>query len=100
MSSIHGDGPPANVTSFDDPSDNTAMVSGSTGYHGNTLMMHTQIDHIQTFNGGYAAMVTEVSSDTPISLYFIVTCVWPGFVAMAISDIQASDGNLDNPTKH
>ena len=43
-------------------------------------------------------MVTDVSRDTPITLYIIVTSVWPGFVAIATSDIQASDGNLDNST--
>lgn len=56
------------------------------------------LDHLQTFNGGYAAMVTDDSNDTPIALYCIVTSVSPGFVAIATSDIQASDGNSDNST--
>jgi len=38
-------------------------------------------------------MVTEVSKDTPPLLSLNTTWVWPGFVAIATNNVQASDGS-------
>jgi len=43
-------------------------------------------------------MVTDVSKDTPPLLSFNTIWVWPGFVAIATSNVHASDGSDERST--